>query len=340
MKRILAGFLLAACGTGAPIATPALESPSPIATESVIPPTGSVSTSSPIVPPTIAILGERVTTPPTLADGRPSTFLAVTDDYAAVEVDTLTGDIVRFLGQVSTAEELANAECGACANGVDGVWRTADGETFYISECCEPAGGAITVLTGDEVMSPDQGSDLGAWSIVPSPSTDLILMVGYQTAVADREGRLVAPLFDNDGGGVAAIGWSNQADRVFWIEFPWYHGDGIGSATLTSYELSTGKRTVFKMPWLEEDSYLIGLGGQASGNLVSFQVEADHSTRGVVIDPTGTLVTTFAVEDGSTLGGYDPSGRFLIYVDGAGVVRWQGLGGSGELGRGFKMASW
>ena len=41
---------------------------------------------------------------PTLDDGRPATFVAVTTDYAAVEVDTVSGDVVNSIAQVSTRE--------------------------------------------------------------------------------------------------------------------------------------------------------------------------------------------------------------------------------------------
>ena len=54
----------------------------------------------------------------------------------------------------------------------------------------------------------------------------------------------------------------------------------------------------------------------------------------------GELVATFPVETGSLWGGYDPSGRMLIYTDGEDVVRWQGLGQSGVLAEGYIHASW
>jgi hypothetical protein len=52
------------------------------------------------------------------------------------------------------------------------------------------------------------------------------------------------------------------------------------------------------------------------------------------------LLTSFPVETNSLWGGYDQTGRFLIYVDGDGVVRWQGLGTAGALADGFIFASW
>ena len=53
----------------------------------------------------------------------PATWVGVTEDYEAVEVDTATGEILRSIAQVSTAEDVATAECSACVNAVDAVWR-------------------------------------------------------------------------------------------------------------------------------------------------------------------------------------------------------------------------
>jgi hypothetical protein len=81
--------------------------------------------------------------------------------------------------------------------------------------------------------------------------------------------------------------------------------------------------------------------------LVTFRLTPDGDddydndlARGIVFEPTGELVAEFDVEPGSRMGGYDPSGRFLIYVDGEGTVRWQGLGQTGSLGEGYLFASW
>jgi hypothetical protein len=94
--------------------------------------------------------------------------------------------------------------------------------------------------------------------------------------------------------------------------------------------------------------WLDGIGTQEGGNYVGFlnTEEADaeapsiKSTEGVVFTESGELVATFPVEVGSSWGGYDPAGRVLIYTDGDGVVRWQGLGQSGALAEGFIHASW
>lgn len=334
--------ILSGCSSAAVIPTGAPTTAPTITTSTTTTSTETTVGTTTTIVSTTTTLAAPVTSPtPTLADGRPTTFLAVTVDYAAVEVDTLTGEVVRFLGQAGNARDLADAECAACVNVIDRVWRTNGGEHVYISECCEPAAGSITILTGDvAVVTSESQANFFAWSVVPSPTQDLIIAVGYDTAVSDPIGRPLINLFQNDGNGVPGIGWSNDGDTVYWLDIPWQHTPTPGVATFTGFELATGSTETFEVDWLAQDSVLEGLAGQASGSLVSFRTGADGSTEGVVISPTGDLVATFGVEDGSRLGGYDPTGRFLIYVDGAGVARWQGLGKSGVLGHGYLMASW
>ena len=98
--------------------------------------------------------------------------------------------------------------------------------------------------------------------------------------------------------------------------------------------------------WVAPDQRLLGLDAQAGGNLVSFLTRYGASgesitTHGVVYSPvTAELLAEFPVESGSSFGGYDPSGRFLIYTTPSGDVTYQGLGRVGVLGEGYVFASW
>jgi hypothetical protein len=98
------------------------------------------------------------------------------------------------------------------------------------------------------------------------------------------------------------------------------------------------------LPWIGVHQYLDGIGTQASGNLVGFLHTYGDSgitaTEGVVFSTVGEVLANFPVETGSFWGGYDPAGKFLIYVDGDNTVRWQGAGQTGSLGNGFIFASW
>ena len=64
------------------------------------------------------------------------------------------------------------------------------------------------------------------------------------------------------------------------------------------------------------DTNLVGFLNTTDGGAEPQVIE----TEGVVFTPDGQLVATFAVETGSLWGGYEPSGRMLIYTDGDSVV--------------------
>ncbi len=337
--------LLAACGTSPSAVSPLVTPPDPVSTadpatgEPTPGPTstvgdGSASPSSTTSTPSIA----------TLEDGRPVTFIAVTDDYEAVEVDTATGEIVHSFGRRADADELASSE-EIYANVVDAAWRTRSGESILISECCEPAAGRIAVLTGGAALSPDYSEEaLYAWAAVPSPRDDRAIVVGYSTGIVEVNGAKAVPvaqIVENDGSGIGAIGWSNDARLIYWYDQQ--------SGELVTYDPSgppEDNQAREPMTWIGPDQWLSGLAAQQSGNLVSFlhTFGPDHgviSTEGIVYSPaTAEIIARFPVETGARFGGYETSGKFLLYVDADGEVRWQGKGGTGSLGTGFIFASW
>lgn len=282
---------------------------------------------------------------PTLEDGRPATFLAVTDDYAAVEVDTATGEVVRIIAQVSTAEDVENAECDACINFVDGVWRLADGSAYLVSECCEPAAGSMFWMGPDDFMTPEthqhQGGGVQAWAATPSPASRVVAAASYGVSIdSPNHGQLWHWLSD-DTFYAHTTTWRRDLSAI-WV----VGGDGAVDLLWTIDPVSLNVSGA-ELAWLGEDQYTSGLGTQATGRLVTFRLSLDgddnHNNdlaRGIVFEPTGELVSEFDVEPGSRMGGYDPSGRFLIYVDGKGTVRFQGLGQTGVLGEAYTFASW
>lgn len=280
----------------------------------------------------------------TLEDGRPTTFIGVTSDYEAVEVDTETGEVLRSFGQRATPADFEGAEFPP--NAVDAAWRSWSGGTILISECCEPAAGRVNALSPDQTLSEDY-DQLGmmAWRILPSPTDDRLLYVGYQTGIADATDdpfSTEGSFLENDGSGVSAIGWSADGALIHWYD--------PASREIVSYDPNgppEDNETRDLLPWVGANETLSGLAAQASGNLVGFlhTFGPDYdivSTMGVVFSPwsADTFIATFPVETGSTLGGYDRSGRFLIYTDMDGIVRWQGRGLAGTLGSGFIFASW
>jgi hypothetical protein len=353
---IVVAALLAACGGDA-------TTPDGAATSAVVATTttmagGTTSATTPTTAPTTA------TTPPTttialttttgavpdglLPDGRPATFVAITEDYRAVEVDTATGDILHVYGQTGTPADLEAAE-EMPPNVLVGIWRTSDGAMVGISDCCEPAAGRVFFLESDATLGDDPYSESNPWNtgwvMSPSPFDNRLAVIGYELQVLDPAGPagngLNVWVDEPDlGSASSAPAWAKDEHSVYWIA-------GYGTDTAVAYvDLDNGVWALAGNPsWVGEGQSLDGIGTQESGNLVGFLTTYGDGfeptdTVGVVFTPTGQLTANFPVETGSIWGGYDPSGRFLIYVDGDGTVRWQGLGQTGELATGFIFASW
>jgi hypothetical protein len=276
--------------------------------------------------------------PDTLPDGVPTTWLGVTTDYEAVEVDTATGEVVRSLGQVSTAEDVENAECSACVNAIDMVWRTFDGSHTIISECCEPAAGMIHVLNDSELPLAVDSDDAPVfyWWASPAPDAPLIAFLGYGVAVAtaDEPGSPIAAA-ELEHFPVSNAVWVPGEEVVRWLE------DAAGTLQLRTFDVSTGTSDAVEVSGVESQG-IVGLAIRGSGEMVAMHSEADTdgATTALVLSPEGEVIDEFAIETEARPGGYDPSGTVLIYTDGDGVVRWLDESGAGVLAEGYYFASW
>ncbi|HSJ29694.1 MAG TPA: hypothetical protein VLB67_15930 [Acidimicrobiia bacterium] len=285
---------------------------------------------------------------PLLDDGRPATWLGVTTDYEAVEVDTLTGEILRSIGQVSTAEEVATAECAACVNAIDFVWRTYDGAYFFVSQCCEPAAGSIHVLPEDQ--SPLLLDDLGDvpswhfWWATPAPDSHEVVLLGYHVLITTAD---VTPLTAQAGVDYVEAWVNTESDPTFPISNAVWAGDVIrwlegsdGVTRLRTFDRRDGSSDLVDVPDLAGWS-LAGLTSRASGELVVVRSRPDGvAAEAIVLDVDGNVTGSFDVAAGARLGGYDRTGRFLVYTADDGVVRWHGEDDGGVLGEGFVHASW
>lgn len=337
MRSSIASFaalvlIVAACGgeTAAPETTTSTTAPA--TTVTTVPTTTTTTEAS-----------TTTTTAPPAETQLPATWVGVTEDYEAVEVDTETGEVLSSIAQVSTAEDVETAECAACINAVDAVWRSYDGSHFYVSECCEPAAGMIHVLTPDDLpyLPGDDAPTWTFWTASPSPDFDEVVFVGYQVVVTEPT---VDPGTARPGVDYT-MGWANEGDlfpisnavwdgdRIKWLE------GGTEGVRIRVFQLD-GPTSVVEVPDLDGwNSANLAIRG--AGELVVARAPFDEpATEALVIDQSGTVVEHFPLEPGSRLGNYDSSGTFLIYVDGDGIVRWLGGGESGVLAEGFLQASW
>lgn len=271
-----------------------------------------------------------------LPDDAPATWVGVTTDYEAVEVDTATGEVIRSLGQISTAEDVENAECSACVNAIDLVWRTFDGSHTIISECCEPAAGQIHVLEDSELplLFDSDDAPVSFWTASPASDAQLIAFLGYGIAVAaadDPQSPIASSELANFP--VSNAVWVPGGEAVRWLE------DAAGRLQLRTFDVATETSTAVEVPGMEAPN-IMGLAVRSSGEMVAMYSESDATTTALVLAPDGEIVGEFSVEAGARPGGYDSSGTVLIYTDGDDVVRWLSEDGSGVLAEGYYFASW
>ncbi|HUH06779.1 MAG TPA: hypothetical protein VML96_03130, partial [Egibacteraceae bacterium] len=178
------------------------------------------------------------------------------------------------------------------------------------------------------------------WHVTPLPGGAEVLTTGYITRIGDVGGDPWFEVFPDDLVPASPGVWDSEQRRALWLARR-HPGRALISVD------ADGQFESVELDWAGDRQELDGLAQQASGRLVTIRSEVDEqwnpidgSSTGIVFEPTGAIAATFPVEPGSSLGGYDPSGRFLIYVAGDGAVRWQGPGGGGELGQGYLFASW
>jgi hypothetical protein len=303
------------------------------------------------VAPTTAIADDAYPEPfviPRLDNGLPATFVGVTEGWEAVEVDTATGNIVRSLGRLERPGQ-SDDEAGLSL-AIQQVWRSSDHRSFVVNQCCEPAAGELYAVDGVTRLTADNRSDhffAFGWTAAPSPFDDRVAISGLVMAVGPVEGPLqdLSPV-DQSRQPSGVIGWDRDARGVTWVSNRWTPEGGVDlfRARLSDED----EAVVLELSWVEPNQWIDGIGSQESGNYVGFlntqssdpENPSVMSTEGVVFAATGELIATFPVETGSYWGGYDPSGKVLIYTDADNVVRWQGLGQSGVLAEGFIHASW
>ncbi len=299
----------------------------------------STSTSAKIENPGPMIPAEG----PTLDDGRPATFLAVTaESTTAVEVDTVTGSIVREIGSTG------NEGSGSALEGnvvVDAWWDPASGHTI-ISTCCEPAAGDLTFLeAGEGYRYPTAGDSSGfGWDASVSPDGSFYLLTGYYVRVQDAadpsEYVDLLEAFDGTGRHPA---WLRDRRGVA-VAHPWDFEGGTELGWVEVIELDEANRVISSIRH-EVPEGVADLEVRADGRLVVLlgtgQGYAAEGNRVVVMDPdTGDRLTEFDLGAESYGLSYDNTGTYLLYVTTAGEIRWQGAGRSGELADGFISADW
>ena len=176
---LAAALMLAACGGGAVDPTEAPDASS-TSTSTAAPTTAAPSTSTTIETTTTVQIGIAPIEIDRLDNGLPATFVAVTEDWEAVEIDTATGEVIRSIGQLDQPSE--TGEEPGFFNAIQNIWRSADGAWYAISTCCEPAAGAIYFIPQDGILSSDNLDEAiltPGWTTVPSPYDQRFAWLGF-----------------------------------------------------------------------------------------------------------------------------------------------------------------
>ncbi|MGI9610726.1 MAG: hypothetical protein ACR2NL_10585, partial [Acidimicrobiia bacterium] len=183
------------------------------------------------------------------------------------------------------------------------------------------------------------------WEAQLSPNGEYVLHTGYFASILPH-GRSAQPGIEAGRGEDAEYYFTPAflRDRIGVAYSWWRWDDDEDRVSLDVVELDRSgevvERRTFPVP-----GALAGLDVRADGKLVALIDKGNPSRFGgsqaLVLDPdTGETVAEFALEPGSHSMGYDPTGTFLLYVDGTGTAHWQGRGQSGVLASGLIHADW
>lgn len=330
----LLALVMGACASDDGTAT--TTTPDPDTTTSIATTTTTAPSTTTTAPTTTTTTEADETDPNVLPEDAPASWVGVTTDYEAVEVDTATGEVIRSLGQVSTAEDVENAECSACINYIDLVWQTFDASHTIISECCEPAAGQMHVLADSELplLLDSEDTPVSFWTASPAPDSSLIAFLGYGVAVAPADDPQT-PVASSDLANfpVSNAVWVPGEDAVRWLE------NAEGTLQLRTFDIATETSNAVEVAGVEAPG-IAGLAVRATGEMVAMYADPDGASTALVLTADGEVIEEFDVEDGARPGGYDPSGALLIYTDDDGVVHWMSETGSGVLAEGYSFASW
>lgn len=283
----------------------------------------------------------------------PQFLVALREGGAVVEIETKTGREVRVLIPAPT---VLAAEDELDGNSIGAVWWHRESGRMVVEDGPEPASGNIWHLPIDanfELARTLSFNDIqgfrygGGWQAEISPNGDYVLHTGYFASIL-RNG-----VPDNSSIDVSRPG---DAGSSFYFMPTWLR-DRNGVAFVV--ETFADEPEVVELDVVDLDSRgevvdrrslplehrVAGLAVRSDGAILILADEGDQrrldGSEVTVIDPDSfETIAEFELEPGSGSMGYDPTGTFLLYVDGNGGIRWQGRGQSALIASGFTHADW
>jgi hypothetical protein len=287
----------------------------------------------------------------------PARFYAITNDtYELVEVDSATGEIFARFGGWGQTDQDCDDDCFLQA--IDSVEQGSDGR-LWLTDCCEPAAGSIYALVPGESFDAERPFGFGLNPVV-SPDERLLarasfenILIGPVGASGDDPAAQFPPDSDLADPPVSytPLTWLDDVTLVV-------RSNGAAADTLILVDASEWSEPIQIGPTIgglvrhpdaavRADGMIVALATAATDTGNDDDPDEDESAAGQpslvgqVFDPrSGEQVAEFDLPDDVYTIDYDPSGTFLLTSGDDGVVRWLGLGQSGELASGYLASTW
>lgn len=272
--------------------------------------------------------------------GIPSTLVAVTrDTHELVEIDAVDGGLVRSLGSIG-------ADLEDTGNVIDSAWWHPATGVIVVSDGPEPAAGNLQLVAPGERFVGQGGAEGWGpgWDVAISPDGRFALTTGY--------GADVSVLADSTNGRDRVVDLLDGSDQDLRYHPAWLR-DRAGVVMVRE---AGGARSIVEVIELGDDAQpLETISHELGREIADLEVRGDGKlvvlyddgrnqsmgSRAVVVNPdSGEVEAEFDLEEGSHSLAYDATGTFLLYVDGAGTVRWRGGGSAGVVAEDYVHADW
>ena len=316
-------------------------------------PTSEVRTVPPVDTPSTDVPRTTLAPSTTAVPAEPETLVAVTDRGAVVVLETASGKMMHTLaprGSADGASSLARTPDGAWLYYADGMGCGQDAAVYRVRT--DGSGAPERVATGTApAVSPD-GARLAYAAPNPADDRDATAMCHNTVVVrslADGAEKRFLPTHDTNSftayGQISAIDWAPDGRRLVFQQG--WEGEGsfildTVAHTTTRQATPVGAKEIAN--GLVHPTWHPPTGRLAAVNDCCYSPEDPPTPRiTVLVDPaTGdTQPLLDAGLDPRSLD-YDPTGRFLLFVDKQGAVFVKGDGPPRRLpaATGYGRASW
>jgi hypothetical protein len=266
------------------------------------------------------------------ADGQPpDSWVGISSDGDLERVSTDSAELVVSFGRLEGGE-----------NRLDAAWSRPGSDLIYTAVCCEPAGG-LGLQVGSDIALSARYTAFSGYAAVPSSDGRLI-------AVPQTRGLLVTDPDSQDMGVLVSETASDRSTAAAWLParrtVVWIPVSGGVSDVVEVIPLDDALQALeprrLPIPRIWSPSLAVGQDGKVL--VVGCSDEptggACRESTAIELNSVDGTSSVLSIEAGSRLGGYDPTGQFLLYVDGSGAVHLRNGNQDEVVGNGYVWASW